>query len=187
MSYTFKDKTAIVTGAGRGIGLALAKRLLENGCNVVIADLALTDEAEEVIEKNIKSPKAIFQETDATDWSQLQAAFDTSIKTFGGLDIVCPGAGLFEPVSTPTRFTSLPVHTIGRPDRRAHIAWRETYDTDAVDLLQGSHTTREAGDGGFGGAVERYGYGGHLRCDAGYQEHGSRRLVRGEADEVVDR
>lgn len=93
-------KTALVTGGGSGISLAFALRLLEAGCNVLVADLALSPEAE-ALNKYTESPKAIFQKTDVTDWAQLDAAFKTTLDAFGSLDIVCPGAGLSEPVSRP--------------------------------------------------------------------------------------
>jgi 3-hydroxybutyrate dehydrogenase len=92
------DKTALVTGGGSGISLAFALRLLEAGCNVVVADLALSAEAE-ALNKYTDSPKAIFQKTDVTNWAQLDAAFEVTFKTFGSIDIVCTGAGLSEPVS----------------------------------------------------------------------------------------
>lgn len=90
-------KTALVTGGGSGISLAFTLRLLEAGCNVVVADLALSPEAK-ALEKYTDSPKAVFQKTDVTDWAQLDAAFKVTLDTFGALDIVCPGAGLSEPV-----------------------------------------------------------------------------------------
>lgn len=93
-------KTALITGGGSGISLAFALRLLEAGCNVLVADLALSPEAE-ALNKYTDSPKAIFQKTDVTDWTQLDAAFKAALDNFGSLDIVCPGAGLSEPVSDP--------------------------------------------------------------------------------------
>ena len=43
-------------------------------------------------------PKVHFQKTDVTDWNQLSAAFDVFEREFGGApDIVCPGAGVYEP------------------------------------------------------------------------------------------
>ena len=103
MALDPKGKTALVTGAGSGICLEFAKVLLEHGCNVVAADLRLLPEAKEAFEKygKGKSPRAVFYETDVTNWGQLRAAFDGAIKEFGQLDIVCPGAGTFEPVSIP--------------------------------------------------------------------------------------
>jgi 3-hydroxybutyrate dehydrogenase len=92
-------KTALVTGGGSGISLAFTLRLLEAGCNVVVADLALSPEAQ-ALEKYSTSPKVVFQKTDVTDWAQLDAAFQTALTSFGSLDIVCPGAGLSEPVSS---------------------------------------------------------------------------------------
>lgn len=42
-------------------------------------------------------PRAIFQKVDVRDWVQLSSLFDVAIKEFGDIDIVCPGAGIYEP------------------------------------------------------------------------------------------
>ncbi|TGO81696.1 hypothetical protein BPOR_1050g00020 [Botrytis porri] len=100
MAMNVESKTAIVTGAGSGINFCFAKLLLSKGCNVVIADLALRPEAEELISKYSSSsngPKAVFQKTDVTEWVQLEKMFEVAKEQFGGADIVCPGAGIFEP------------------------------------------------------------------------------------------
>lgn len=99
MALQVKDKTALVTGAGSGVCLEFTKLLLSHGCNVVIADLCLTREAEEIIAAKNAGGRAVFIDTDVTNWRQLQASFDMALKEFGSLDIVCPGAGIFEPVS----------------------------------------------------------------------------------------
>ena len=99
MALQVSGKTALVTGGGSGICLAFTKLLLENHCNVVIADIQLVPEAQEFLEKTNGKAKVIFKKTDVADWAQLKAAFDAAIETFGKLDIVCPGAGIFEPVS----------------------------------------------------------------------------------------
>ncbi|KAH8657710.1 NAD-dependent 15-hydroxyprostaglandin dehydrogenase [Xylariales sp. PMI_506] len=100
MAFNVSGKTAIVTGAGSGINLAFAKLLLDNNCNVVFADLALRPEAEDTVKAfggDGNAPRAVFQKTDVTDWVQLEAMFDVAERTFGALDIVCPGAGVYEP------------------------------------------------------------------------------------------
>lgn len=100
MALNVSGKTAIVTGAGSGINLAFAQLLLRSNCNVVFADLALRPEAEEVVKAHSDSsngPRSIFQKTDVTDWVQLEAMFDVAEQTFGAVDIVCPGAGVYEP------------------------------------------------------------------------------------------
>lgn len=100
MSFSVEGRSAIVTGAGSGINLAFAKLLLENGCNVLIADLTLRPEAQEVVHKHSASssrPHAVFQKTDVTDWKQLEVMFEVAEKEFGEIDIVCPGAGVYEP------------------------------------------------------------------------------------------
>ncbi|KAL3470985.1 transmembrane amino acid transporter protein-domain-containing protein [Aspergillus californicus] len=98
MSFSVQGKTAIVTGAGSGINLSFATQLLENGCNVLIADLGLRPEAQTLVDQySSKSPRAVFQRTDVTVWKQLEAMFEIAEKEFGDIDIVCPGAGIYEP------------------------------------------------------------------------------------------
>lgn len=99
VTHPVKGKSAIVTGGGSGINLAFATLLLQNGCNVVIADLALRPEAQAIVDKyNGRSgaTKAVFQKTDVTDWSQLVDLFMLAEKEFREIDIVCPGAGVYE-------------------------------------------------------------------------------------------
>ncbi|KAJ5908463.1 transmembrane amino acid transporter protein-domain-containing protein [Penicillium taxi] len=98
MAFSVSGRSAIVTGAGSGINLCFAKLLVENGCNVLIADLGLRPEATEFVDKYSNSPvRAVFQKTDVTDWPQLDRMFQVAEKEFGEIDIVCPGAGVFEP------------------------------------------------------------------------------------------
>lgn len=87
-----------MTGAGSGINLAFATLLLQNGCNVLIADLGLRPEAKAVVEKysGPSGPRAVFQRTDVTDWAQLDRMFAVAEREFGEVHIVCPGAGVYE-------------------------------------------------------------------------------------------
>lgn len=98
-----KGAVALVTGAGSGINFAFAKGLYERGCNVVIADLRLRPECEAMIDsfnRDLDGPRVIFQETDVTNWTHLEAAFDRVEKEFGTTaDVVCGGAGIYEPVN----------------------------------------------------------------------------------------
>jgi NAD(P)-dependent dehydrogenase (short-subunit alcohol dehydrogenase family) len=102
MAQSIKGKTAIVTGSGSGINLAFATQLLEGGCNVVFADLSLRPEAQKVVDAHQTQcgteGRAIFQKTDVRDWVQLKGMFKTAETEFGEVDIVCPGAGVYEPV-----------------------------------------------------------------------------------------
>lgn len=80
-----------------GINLAFATLLLQHGANVVLADLTLRPESQAVVERYNTTPKAIFQRTDVTIWEDLEAMFKRALAEFGTVDIVCPGAGVFEP------------------------------------------------------------------------------------------
>lgn len=99
-----EGRAAIITGAGAGINLCFAKLLLSKGCNVVFADLQLKPEANELIDSHQSgTPKAVFQQTDVRVWSQLEKMFSICEQHFDSADIVCPGAGVFEPVRIPPR------------------------------------------------------------------------------------
>ncbi|KAE9994815.1 hypothetical protein Vi05172_g6147 [Venturia inaequalis] len=96
--FSVQGKRALITGAGSGINHCFAKLLLSKGCSVLIADLALRPEAQKLVDEySTGSPRAVFHKTDVADWPQLESAFQVCIKEFGGIDIVGPGAGVFEP------------------------------------------------------------------------------------------
>ncbi|KAK1825487.1 hypothetical protein LTR12_000288 [Friedmanniomyces endolithicus] len=98
--FSVDGKTAIVTGAGSGINYSFAKLLLSRNCNVVIADLGLRPEAQKLVDE-YSSPtgkaRAVFVKTNVVQWPELENMFVVAEKEFGGADIVCPGAGIFEP------------------------------------------------------------------------------------------
>ena len=79
----------------------MAKLLLSRGCNVLLVDLQLRPEAKELVDRysaeDPSKPRAVFQKTDVTSWKDLEEAFNTCEREFGGVDIVGPGAGVFEP------------------------------------------------------------------------------------------
>ena len=108
MTFLVQGKTTLVTGAGSGICLAFAEHLLAKGCNVVFADLCLRPEAQAILEIYAdKKTRARFIKTDVTIWEDLEKAVTTSIEEFGGIDIFCPGAGVFEPVSKLAKYHSV--------------------------------------------------------------------------------
>ena len=94
-------KNAVITGAGSGLNLALARKLLAKGCNVLLADLGLRPEAKEVVDSHAQATesrgRAVFQQTDVTSWKQLEDMFSKAEMEFGNIDIVVAGAGVFEP------------------------------------------------------------------------------------------
>lgn len=101
-AFSVKGQSAIITGAGSGINFSFAALLLSHGCSVLIADLSLRPEAEKLVQeystKEQDKPRAVFQKTDVTDWPQLKRMFEVGVQEFGKIDIVCPGAGVYEPI-----------------------------------------------------------------------------------------
>lgn len=89
----------ILTRSMLGICLAFAELLLSRNCNVVFADLQLRPEAKDVISKHQSDTgaQASFIQTDVISWSDLSKMFSFALDKHGDFDIVCPGAGVYEP------------------------------------------------------------------------------------------
>jgi 3-oxoacyl-[acyl-carrier protein] reductase len=88
------NKTALVTGASRGIGAAIAKRLAADGASVAITYTKGADAAAKVVKDIERSGgKAIAIQADATDAKAVVAAVEKTVATFGRLDILVNNAG----------------------------------------------------------------------------------------------
>ncbi|MCG8921788.1 3-oxoacyl-ACP reductase [Lentzea sp. CC55] len=92
MVQRLEGRVAVVTGGGSGIGLATARRFASEGAKVVVADLdpatgkAAADEV-----------GGLFVQVDVTDEEQVKALFQTTVDTFGKLDIAFNNAGISPP------------------------------------------------------------------------------------------
>jgi NAD(P)-dependent dehydrogenase (short-subunit alcohol dehydrogenase family) len=90
-------KTAIVTGAGSGIGRATALALLNEGYLVVLAGRRPDALAATVAEAGPQSPSALAVPTDVTDEASVRALFAKTKETFGRLDLLFNNAGTGAP------------------------------------------------------------------------------------------
>ena len=88
-------KVALVTGAARGIGAATARRFIEEGAKVVLADRR-TDEGETLANElnALRSDAARFVELDISSQDAWSSAVADATKAFGGLDILVNNAGM---------------------------------------------------------------------------------------------
>ncbi|MEV5608844.1 bifunctional aldolase/short-chain dehydrogenase [Streptomyces sp. NPDC052225] len=86
-------RVALVTGAGSGIGKAIAHRLAAEGACVVVADLN-ADGAAAVAEELGGPDKAVAVTVDVTSEEQIAEAFRTAALAFGGVDLVVNNAGI---------------------------------------------------------------------------------------------
>ena len=93
----FSGKTAIVTGASRGIGRATALRFAEAGANVVVNYFQREAEAVGVVrECQAFGVKAIAVQADVSKIDEAERLTQTAIREFGGVDIVVANAGIWE-------------------------------------------------------------------------------------------
>jgi len=91
-----KDKRAVVTGGAQGLGLAIAERLLAEGCNVVVADLQ--DEqlrkSVDALAKAQGTGRVTGVKCDVTQEADVQNLVRRAVDVMGGLDVFVANAGI---------------------------------------------------------------------------------------------
>ena len=92
-----KGKVAIVTGAGSGIGKALARRLASDGASVVFADIERFDQAAAEVAK-LTGTKTLGIQTDVSNEKDVERMATETVKAFGRVDILVNNAAVFSSI-----------------------------------------------------------------------------------------
>ncbi|WP_088006319.1 SDR family NAD(P)-dependent oxidoreductase [Indiicoccus explosivorum] len=91
-SFSLEGKTAIVTGAGRGIGKAIALAFAEAGANLVL--VSRTEEQLKEVQEEIGNGRTIRAAADITDRQQVREAVEKAAAHFGQIDVLVNNAGM---------------------------------------------------------------------------------------------
>ncbi|MDH5332807.1 MAG: glucose 1-dehydrogenase [Thermoleophilia bacterium] len=110
-------KVAIVTGAARGIGKALADGLAAEGARIVVADLRGADEAAAAY------PDGVGLTVDVADEVAVAAMVDATVERCGGLDVLVNNAGLYASLEMRA-FTEIPLEE-----------WRRVMDVNVASMF----------------------------------------------------
>ncbi|GHV58502.1 beta-ketoacyl-ACP reductase [Bacteroidia bacterium] len=90
-----EGKTALITGAARGIGKAIAVRFARQGCNIAFTDLAIDENAQATV-KEIEGfgVKVKGYASNAANYEETHQVVDEIVKDFGRIDILVNNAGI---------------------------------------------------------------------------------------------
>jgi len=95
-------KTAVVTGASKGIGAGIALALAKEGANVVVNYARAKDDAEKIASQiNQNGSKAITVQADVSKKADVDKLFAAATKAFGKVDILVNNAGVYEFAGLP--------------------------------------------------------------------------------------
>lgn len=117
LKFDFTGKTAVLTGGASGMGLLTAKRFVEMGGSVVLADINKEALDSAIAEVNaIRNDSAVGTVCDVREYSQLEALCKLANDTFGSIDLAVPFAGGAEHRVLNSRIKELSPATWEFPD-----------------------------------------------------------------------
>lgn len=98
MEPLLKDRVAVVTGAGRGIGRAIALAFAREGARLILAARTERELTETATACHEAGGKALAVVTDVSDWNQVQRLIATAIQEAGQVGILVNAAGVYGPI-----------------------------------------------------------------------------------------
>jgi NAD(P)-dependent dehydrogenase (short-subunit alcohol dehydrogenase family) len=135
-----KDKVAVITGAGSGVGRASAQRFAEEGAAVVCADIDLDRAKETVAQIEAAGGKAVAERCDVALDANVAAAVASAVGHFGRLDIMFNNVG----IPTPRLGMSFEEHSLEDFERLTSVNFRGVFLGCKHAVLR----FKEQGDGG---------------------------------------
>ena len=84
-----KDKVAVVTGAGQGMGRAIARLFAQEGAKVIALDLKLDN-----AQQTVAGSSGVARKLNVADSAAVKALFDSVVAEFGGIDVLVNNAGI---------------------------------------------------------------------------------------------
>jgi NAD(P)-dependent dehydrogenase (short-subunit alcohol dehydrogenase family) len=97
-------KVAIVTGAGRGLGWAIAERLTRDGAKVVIGEIDWASAQEKAAVLRQRKGESLAVRVDVSRWPEVQQMVMDTVKKFGRIDILVNNAGILGPALTVAEY-----------------------------------------------------------------------------------
>jgi len=117
---SLKDKVAYITGGSKGIGLGIARALLEKGMKVAITSRSLEAAQKAIQDSGSDQSRLLALESDVSDFSSEQKAVSAVLDKFGKIDVVVANAGVGHLVPFDEMTTEL---------------WQETIDTNLTGVF----------------------------------------------------